>query len=210
MTSPVIDPARFAEAVEYAAEAHASQFRKRAPGDDRPRIPYISHLLAVSGMVIEDLGDTDEAIAGLLHDVIEDQNDDGHRPADIEARFGSRVLVIVKGCSAPKKEDPGMADFRTRKEAYLAHLRDPADPGSIRVSLCDKVHNARSTVNDLETDGPQMWDRFNAGAADQLWWYTSLAREFAVHAAAGRADAARVSELTRLVQRMQELTAVGV
>jgi hypothetical protein len=103
-----------------------------------------------------------------------------------------------------------MADFRARKEVYLAHLRDPADPGSIRVSLCDKVHNARSTVNDLETDGPQMWERFNAGATDQLWWYTSLADEFAVHAKAGRADAARVSELRRLVQRMRDLTPVGV
>ncbi len=38
----------------------------------------------------------------------------------------------------------------------------PADAGSIRVSLCDRVHNARSTVNDLETDGPRKWERFNA------------------------------------------------
>jgi (p)ppGpp synthase/HD superfamily hydrolase len=172
-------------------------------------MPYISHLLAVSGMVIEDLGDTDEAIAGLLHDVIEDQNHDGHRPEEIEARFGPRVLAIVEGCSAPKKEDPGMAEFRARKEYYLAHLRDPGDPGSIRVSLCDKVHNARSTVNDLETDGPQMWEKFNAGAEDQLWWYTSLADEFAIHAAAGHADQSRVGELARLVQRMRDLTPVG-
>ena len=210
MTTPVIDPVRLAAAVQYTAEAHATQFRKRAPGDDRPRMPYISHLLAVSGMVIEDLGDTDEAIAGLLHDVIEDQNDDGQRPAEIEARFGPRVRAIVEGCSAPKKEDPGMADFRVRKEDYLAHLRNPADPGSIRVSLCDKVHNARSTVNDLETDGPQMWDRFNAGADDQLWWYASLVEAFAVHAGAGRADKARVAELGRLVQRMHDLTLVAV
>lgn len=165
----VIDPVRLAQAVLYAAEAHRAQFRKRAPGDDRPLMPYISHLMAVSGMVIEDLGDTDEAIAGLLHDVIEDQNDAGERPTEIEAKFGPRVLAIVEGCSAPKKEDPGMADFRARKAVYLEHLRDPGDPGSIRVSLCDKVHNARSTVNDLETDGPKMWDRFNAGAEDQLW-----------------------------------------
>ena len=210
MTTPVINPMKLAGAVRYAAEAHACQFRKRAPGDDRPRMPYVSHLLAVSGMVIEDLGDTDEAIAGLLHDVIEDQDDDGQRRAEIEARFGPRVLAIVEGCSAPKKEDPGMADFRARKEVYLAHLRDPADPGSIRVSLCDKVHNARSTVNDLEADGPAMWERFNAGADDQLWWYASLAEEFAVHAAAGRADVARVGELGRLVQRMHDLTPVDV
>lgn len=154
MTTPVIDPVRFAQAVEYAAEAHASQFRKRAPGDDRPRMPYLSHLLAVAGLVIEDNGDTDEAIAGLPHEVIEDQNDGGQRPIEIETSFGRRVRTIVEGCS--------------------------------------------------EADGPQTWDRFNAGADDQLWWYTSLGEAFAVHAEAGRSDAARVDELRRLVQRMRE------
>ena len=77
-----------------------------------------------------------------------------------------------------------MAEFRIRKQVYLDHLAAEPDPGAIRVSLADKVHNARSTVNDLETDGPAMWDRFNAGAADQLWWYGDLAQIYADHAAA--------------------------
>ncbi len=68
----MIDPERLGAAVNFAAEAHRAQTRKRAPGDDRPRIPYISHLLGVCGMVIEDGGDTDEAVAGLLHDYLED------------------------------------------------------------------------------------------------------------------------------------------
>lgn len=36
-TAFAIDPQAFATAVEYAAAAHATQFRKRAPDDDRPR-----------------------------------------------------------------------------------------------------------------------------------------------------------------------------
>jgi len=67
-----IDPDRFAEAVAFAARGHADQGRKRAKSDPRPLIPYLSHLLGVAGLVIEDGGDADEAIAGLLHDYIED------------------------------------------------------------------------------------------------------------------------------------------
>jgi (p)ppGpp synthase/HD superfamily hydrolase len=205
-TAPTDYPEAFASAVGYAARAHATQYRKRAPGEDRPQIPYLSHLLAVAGLVIEDLGSQDDAIAGLLHDVLEDQDAYGTRGAEIERLFGADVLEIVESCSGPKKEDPGMADFRVRKQVYLDHLRDARKVSSIRVSLADKVHNARCTVNDLEAEGPQMWRRFNAGAADQLWWYGNLAETYADHAHDGRADTARAAELGRLVARMRELT----
>ncbi len=203
--SPII-PKALAAAVEYAATAHQTQFRKRATTDHRTKIPYISHLLAVAGIVIEDGGTLDDAIAGLLHDVIEDQDSDLTRAADIEQRFGGAVLTIVQKCSGPKKEDPGMADFGVRKQVCLDHLRAEDNTGAIMVSLADKVHNARSTVNDLETDGPRIWDRFNAGAPEQLWWYESLAAAYADHAQAGRADPARAAELGHLVDRMRELT----
>ena len=201
-----IHPAAFAAAVDYAADAHATQFRKRATADDRALIPYISHLLAVAGMVIEDQGTLDEAIAGLLHDVLEDQDDSGTRAHEIQNRFGANVLVIVQKCSGPKKEDPAMAEFRVRKQVYLDHLRTEDNVGAIKVSLADKVHNARSTVNDLESDGPSVWDRFNAGATDQLWWYGSLVDAYTDHAEAGRVHKARAAELARLATRMRELT----
>lgn len=203
--SPII-PQALAEAVEYAATAHQTQFRKRATNDSRTKIPYISHLLGVAGIVIEDGGTLDDAIAGLLHDVIEDQDDDRTRAGEIQHCFGVAVLEIVQRCSGPKKEDPGMAEFRVRKQVYLDHLRAENNTGAIMVSLADKVHNARSTVNDLETDGPAVWDRFNAGAPEQLWWYGSLAEAYVDHARAGRADPARAAELGRLVARMRELT----
>lgn len=198
--TPRIDPVRLAEAVAFAAEKHSEQTRKRAEGDQRPRIPYISHLMAVSGMVIEDGGDTDEAIAGLLHDYIEDIDENG--ADELEQRFCVRIRDIVIGCSGPKKEQ--IPDFRTRKQAYLDHLTTTRDEGTVRVSLADKVHNARSTVSDLETDGPSVWDRFNAGVEDQLWWYSSLSAAYTDHAKDGRADEQRAAELHRLVSRMKE------
>ena len=196
-----IDPAVLGDATRFAADAHEQQTRKRATGDVRPRIPYVSHLLGVCGLVVEDGGDTDEAAAGLLHDYLEDV--DGASADRLEERFGSRVRQLVEACTGPKSTQAGMADFRTRKQVYLEQLAAEPDAGAVRVSLADKVHNARSTVNDLEADGPAVWDRFNAGAADQLWWYGELAGVYAAHAAADRADPARAAELGRLVDRMR-------
>lgn len=57
---------RFSRAVDYARIAHAAQFRKGSS------IPYIYHLLGVASLVIEFGGNKDQAIAGLLHDTLED------------------------------------------------------------------------------------------------------------------------------------------
>lgn len=196
-----IDAIKFSEAVAFATEGHAAQGRKRAPGDPRPLIPYVSHLLGVASLVIEDGGSTDEAIAGLLHDYIEDVDWDSGEQM-IAEKFGPEVAAIVRGCTGFKKEQiPG---FRDRKQKYIDHLRDEATDAAIRVSLADKVHNARSTVNDLEADGAAVYDRFNSPVTDQHWWYTSLADVFDAHVEAGRdgADPARVAEFRRLVTRM--------
>ena len=58
---------RFEEALILAAQFHARQLRKGTT------IPYISHLLAVTSLVLEHGGNEDEAIAALLHDAVEDQ-----------------------------------------------------------------------------------------------------------------------------------------
>ena len=79
---------RFAEALVYAAEVHEGQMRK---GTD---VPYVSHVLAVCSLVLEDGGGEDEAIGALLHDAVEDG---GGQPRldDIRRRFGDRVGEIV-------------------------------------------------------------------------------------------------------------------
>ena len=61
-------------------------------------MPYVSHLLAVAGLVIEHGANEDEVIAALLHDAIEDQGGAPTREA-IRARFGDRVVAIVDGCT---------------------------------------------------------------------------------------------------------------
>jgi len=56
----------FQSALAFATELHSAQTRKATD------IPYISHLIGVAGLVLEHGGNSDEAIAALLHDSIED------------------------------------------------------------------------------------------------------------------------------------------
>lgn len=166
---------RFADALGYVVHVHADQRRK---GTD---VPYVAHLLAVAGLVIEDGAATgrlreDEAIAALLHDSAEDQGGEA-RLADIAERFGERVAQIVRACSDSLSEDGDKAPWRERKEAYLAHLESEPDLGVLRVSLADKVNNARAVLADYRVLGEPFWERFNRDA-DTPWYYRRLADIF--------------------------------
>jgi len=157
--------ARFADAVRWASLLHADQARKGT------RIAYISHLLAVASLVLEDGGTEEEAIAGVLHDAVEDCQ---VSEAEIRARYGGPVAELVVACS--EKRPPG-ADWQTRKRDYLAHLEEPdLSRGALRVTSADKLHNARSILSDLRDNGPSIWGRFNADASAQVWYYTEMAR----------------------------------
>jgi (p)ppGpp synthase/HD superfamily hydrolase len=163
--------ARFSEAVRWASHLHADQCRKGT------HIAYVSHLLAVASLVLEDGGTEEETIAGVLHDVIEDCR---VQEAEIRARFGGPVAEIVVQCTEPRDptETPSRDNWKRRKEAYLAHLRDDdVSTGALRVSAADKLHNARSILSDLRAHGAGMWEEkgFNAGPADQRWYYAELA-----------------------------------
>ena len=166
-TPAVILGPKYAEAVAYASALHAHQVRKSTT------IPYISHLLAVSSLILEAEGDEEMAIAGLLHDGPEDQG--GQETLnDIKSRFGPRVAHIVEGCTDSLAPNPEHKEpWRIRKERYLAHLGE-ADQNTLTVALADKLHNARATVSDLMIIGPETWERFNASPEDILWYYESI------------------------------------
>lgn len=158
---------RFVTALTRAVEIHGDQLRKRTEAD--PEIPYVAHLLNVCGLVLQDGGSEDEAIAALLHDAAEDRGGEA-RLAEIEREFGSVVSRIVAECS-DTFETP-KPPWRERKESYIAHLRD-ASIEAIRVSVADKLDNARAIVIDYRRLGEELWTRFNP-EADQLWYYRSM------------------------------------
>lgn len=170
---------RFTQALDHARIAHAAQVRKGS------NIPYLYHPLAVASLVIEFGGDEDQAIAGLLHDVVEDCG--RAHEAIVRAQFGDRVANIVSACtdataegkakvtgSAAKRED-----WMRRKLAYIERLAVEADE-VLLVSACDKLHNARAIVQDLQDPdiGTAVFERFTGERDGTLAYYYSLAALF--------------------------------
>ncbi|MEM8630017.1 MAG: HD domain-containing protein [Pseudomonadota bacterium] len=156
---------RFDDAMVFAASIHRGQVRKGT------KVPYISHLLAVAALVIENGGNEDQAIAALLHDAVEDQGG-LDMEATIRARYGDHVADIVMDCTdATQIPKP---PWRGRKEAYIAALPEKSEE-SLLVSLCDKLHNARSITDDIDRVGPDLWTSFKGGRDGTLWYYRSVA-----------------------------------
>jgi (p)ppGpp synthase/HD superfamily hydrolase len=171
--APPVLTERFLAAVALASTIHTG----RRLGTE---IPYMAHLLVVTGLVLEDGGGETEAIAAILHDCVEDG---GGRPLlqHIESEFGQPVAAIVEACSDTLDPDDPRS-WRERKESYLEHLPAVTDDAVLRVALADKVHNARSIVRDYRSEGQALWQRFtNKTAADQLWYYTELLAFFSAH-----------------------------
>lgn len=174
---------RYTQAVDHARIAHAAQVRKGSG------IPYLYHLLGVSSLVIEFGGSEDQAIAGLLHDTIEDCG--AVHEHIIRAQFGDGVADIVVACTDGSAEskaahadaDAGRADWLARKQTYLAHLAEAPD-AVLLVSACDKLHNARAIVQDMEspTVGSTVFDRFTGGRDGTLGYYQSLSEIYTARA----------------------------
>jgi (p)ppGpp synthase/HD superfamily hydrolase len=152
---------RYDEALLWAAQLHRNQTRKGK------KVPYISHLIGVSGLVWEDGGDEDQAIAGLLHDTIEDA---GQSYDSIAERFGEEVAGIVRDCTdtAEGLSGAGKEPWLLRKTRYVASLEHKSE-GSLRVTAADKAHNARDMVLDARRN-PRSWERFNAGLEGTAWY----------------------------------------
>ena len=123
--------------------------------------------------MLEAGGDEDQAIAGLLHDVVEDQGG-LPRADDVRARYGDRVADIVLACSDSTTEDrKAKAPYAERKAIHIAHLREASDD-VLLVTAADKLHNARAIHTDLLIDGPDMLARFNGRPDQILTYYLSI------------------------------------
>jgi (p)ppGpp synthase/HD superfamily hydrolase len=161
---------RLGQALTLAIEAHEGQMRKGT------NIPYISHPIAVASIALEHGADEDQAIAALLHDAIEDGG--ANYENRIRVQFGDRVVGIVNGCTDGVPDDSGQkAPWEERKLKYIKHLSE-AGEDVLLVSGSDKLHNARSIVEDLISSGQSVFDRFTASKAQTLWYYESLSKIF--------------------------------
>lgn len=186
---------RIANALALAVEAHDGQKRKGT------NIPYVAHPMAVAAIALDYGATEDQAIAALLHDVLEDGG--AHYAPIIRERFGEAVLAIVEGCTDGVPDAQGKkADWQERKQHYLDHL-GTTTAEIILVSGADKLHNARAIVSDLQSLGAEVFDRFTAKREGTLWYYRQLAGIFS------RRNAPMARQLEATVAEMERLAGIA-
>jgi (p)ppGpp synthase/HD superfamily hydrolase len=159
-----MDPGEVFRAIEFAARAHAGQYRKGT------RLPYILHPLAVAKILIERGCEVEVVIAGLLHDTIEDTP---VTAAEIRQHFGDAVSRMVEEASEPDKSD----SWENRKHRTVTHIAS-ASPGAALVEVADKLDNIRTIREGLLCEGEAVWERFKRSRDHQCWYYQALAEAF--------------------------------
>ncbi len=119
---------------EVGAAAHAGQTRKSGE-------PYITHPVAVAGVLAELGLDAEALMAAILHDTIEDTP---LTREEIAGEFGEAVAELVDGVTKLDK-----LRFRDRKEAAAESFRKmllamSRDLRVIMIKLADRLHNMRT------------------------------------------------------------------
>jgi len=133
-----------ADAYSFSADAHQGQ--KRRSGD-----PYITHPVAVAGILADLRLDHHSLAAALMHDVIEDTPTAKH---EIAAKFGSEIAALVDGVSKLDK-----LNFSSRTELQVESFRKMMlamvqDIRVILIKLADRLHNMQ-TLDSMPGDKQQ-------------------------------------------------------
>ena len=121
-------------AFEFAYQLHHDQYR--ASGE-----PYISHPVAVAGLLRELGGGSAMIAAGFLHDVVEDTD---VTPAEIEQQFGAEVRHLVEGVTKLSKFNFSSKTERQAENFRRMFLAMAHDIRVIVVKLADRLHNMRT------------------------------------------------------------------
>ena len=128
------DISQLESAYHFSKAAHEGQYRKSGE-------PYISHPLAVAGILAEWHLDTQALTAALLHDVTEDT---AVTKSEISRNFGNPVAELVDGVSKLDKiefESQEKAQAENFRKMLLAMARDVR---VILIKLADRLHNMRT------------------------------------------------------------------
>ena len=131
---PEAQRAQLRRAWAVGASAHAGQMRKSGE-------PYITHPVAVAGVLAEQGLDIETLVAAILHDTIEDTP---LSRSDIAAQFGETVAELVDGVTKLDK-----LHFVDRQEAAAESFRKmllamSRDLRVILIKLADRLHNMRT------------------------------------------------------------------
>jgi (p)ppGpp synthase/HD superfamily hydrolase len=162
----VVYTERVRAALRLAERAHRGQTRK---GTD---VPYVLHPVAVTFLLIDAGADEDLVCAGLLHDVVEDSD---VTLDDLEQGFGAEVRRLVDAVTEEKTDGDGQSiPWDIRRRDTIEHL-EHADDAVLALKAADLAANLSDVLIDHAEVGDELWARFNAGAAAQIWYYRRVA-----------------------------------
>ncbi|MCB1687361.1 MAG: RelA/SpoT family protein [Halioglobus sp.] len=118
----------------FAEQAHYGQ--RRRSGE-----PYVTHPLAVAGILADMHMDHQSLIAAMLHDVIEDT---GIEKVAIGEQFGPTVAELVDGVSKLTQMEFGSLEEKQAENFQKMALAMAQDIRVILVKLADRLHNMRT------------------------------------------------------------------
>lgn len=157
---------RYARALGIAARAHRHQTRK---GKD---VPYVTHPVHVARILDRHGFPEDLVLAGLLHDVLEDTD---VTEQELEAAVGAEVVALVRAVTEQKSEDGVERPWEVRKAEQLAQLA-AAPRDVLALKAADAIHNARETLDDVQTHGTAVaFSRFKRGPGPSVDYYRKIA-----------------------------------
>ncbi len=145
--APDVDLPTVQRAYEWALGAHTGQ--SRASGE-----PYITHPLAVAGILAGLRLDTTTIVASLLHDTVEDTK---ATLEELREQFGDDVVLLVDGVTKlqriselSRSGQGGLAEAQAENilKIFLAMAKDVR---VIIIKLADRLHNM-STLKALPED----------------------------------------------------------
>jgi RelA/SpoT family (p)ppGpp synthetase len=125
----------------FAEQAHFGQLRRSGE-------PYVTHPLAVAGILADMHMDHQSLIAAMLHDVIEDT---GIPKSAIGEQFGADVAELVDGVSKLTQMEFESLEEKQAENFQKMALAMARDIRVILVKLADRLHNMR-TLGVLQPD----------------------------------------------------------
>jgi guanosine-3',5'-bis(diphosphate) 3'-pyrophosphohydrolase len=124
----------------FAEQAHFGQLRRSGEA-------YVTHPLAVAGILADMHMDHQSLIAAMLHDVIEDT---GIPKSAIGTQFGPTVAELVDGVSKLTQMEFGSLEEKQAENFQKMALAMARDIRVVLVKLADRLHNMR-TLGVLQT-----------------------------------------------------------
>lgn len=147
------------KAARVAVDAHWNQKRK---GDG---LPHIIHPVMVALKLVKHNFPDQVIAAALVHDVLEDTD---YPEQKLKAELGDNVLAIVKAVTNDQS-----LPWEEKRKKYVESVRH----GSVAakaVAVADKIHNLDSLLIAYEEQGPGLWQRFNRGKEQKIWFENAM------------------------------------